>query len=95
MDPHPDSFPTDVEFAKLVITFASLSLFSIPHKIISLFIPGGKLQIQGKKFLRNSVFVLFEIWVHLENIKVKLNKIKLIEKRRREDENLSRLDKCR
>ena len=37
MDLHPDSFPTDVEFAKLVITFASLSVFSIPHKIISLF----------------------------------------------------------
>ena len=46
MDPHPNSFPTDVEFAKLVITFASLSLFSIPHEIILLFIPGEKLQIQ-------------------------------------------------
>ena len=42
MDLHPDSFPTDVEFAKLVITFASLSVFSIPHKMISLFIPGGE-----------------------------------------------------
>ena len=56
MDLCPNSFPTDVEFAKLVITFASLSSFSISHEIISLFIPGEKLKIQDKNCRELNLF---------------------------------------
>ena len=64
MDLCPNSFPTDVEFAKLVITFASLSSFSISHEIISLFIPGEKLKIEDKKLLRNKIYLKNMNWKH-------------------------------